>query len=216
MSARWSELFALIIVLLSFVVGIYSYFWMPEKIAVHWNIRGEANVYMPKSLGLFILPLIFAGVTLLLIAIPRIDPLKENIEAFRKYYDWLLIIFPAFLFTTYLHLILWNIGFKINLLLTIPIGIGLTIIYLGFLLEKSKRNWFIGIRTPWTLSSDKVWEKTHKLGGKLFKIAGIIIFLSIFLQEYMLMLTLTPIITITIITTVYSYFEYQKEVKHKN
>jgi len=59
-------------------------------------------------------------------------------------------------------------------------ALGILFYYCGILIENAKRNWFIGIRTPWTLSNEKVWERTHKIGGKLFKIAGLIAFLWYF------------------------------------
>lgn len=83
----------------------------------------------------------------------------------------------------------------------------------GILTENAKRNWFIGIRTPWTLSNEKVWEKTHKIGGKLFKIAGVIALLGIAFQSYALFFILVPVILVATYTTVYSYIEYQKEIK---
>ncbi|MEM2728714.1 MAG: SdpI family protein, partial [Candidatus Bathyarchaeia archaeon] len=85
--------------------------------------------------------------------------------------------------------------------------------YIGILCENSRRNWFIGIRTPWTLSSDRVWEKTHRLGGKLFKAAGVIAMLGALIQEHAFILILAPIIFAAAYTIIYSYVEYQKEVK---
>jgi len=85
--------------------------------------------------------------------------------------------------------------------------------YIGILCENTKRNWFIGIRTPWTLSSDEVWKKTNKKGGKLFKISGLIVFTGVFLKNYLIFLILIPIISVTIYTFIYSYIEYQKEKK---
>ena len=113
----------------------------------------------------------------------------------------------------YLQLILWNIGIKISPNVIFPIGIGFLLFYIGILCENSKMNWFIGIRTPWTLSNEKVWEKTNKIGGKLFKIAGLISIIGIFLQKYALFFILIPVILATIYTVGYSYFEYQKETK---
>jgi uncharacterized membrane protein len=81
----------------------------------------------------------------------------------------------------------------------------------GILIENAKRNWFIGIRTPWTMSSDKVWDKTHKLGGKLFKIVGILALLAIFFESYAILIIVVPVIIVSIYTIVYSYFGYQKE-----
>lgn len=208
-----SEVFVLALAALSLCVSVCLYPLMPEKVASHWNIRGEGDGYLPKFWGLFLLPIIFAGVALLLIAVPRIDPLKENIRAFRKYYDGFIILFSLFLFSIYLQVILWNIGVRVSPAATVPIGVGLLFFYIGILCENSKRNWFIGIRTPWTLSSDRVWEKTHKLGGKLFKAAGVIAILGALFQEYAFILILAPIIFAAAYTIVYSYYEYQKEVR---
>jgi len=80
-------------------------------------------------------------------------------------------------------------------------------------MENAKRNWFIGIRTPWTLSNDKVWNKTHKLGARLYKIAGVVAFLGVFLQSFASYLMVLPIVLASIYCVVYSYFEYQKQVK---
>jgi len=188
---------------------------MPEKVASHWNVRGEVDGYLPKFWGLFLLPIIFAGVALLLIAVPRIDPLRENIMAFRKYYDGFIILFSIFLFSIHLQVILWNLGVRLSPAATVPVGVGLLFFYIGVLCEKSRRNWFIGIRTPWTLSSDRVWEKTHRLGGKLFKAAGVIAILGVLVQEYALILILAPIIFAAAYTIIYSYLEYQKEMKER-
>ena len=159
------------------------------------------------------MPLIFVGLALLFIAIPRIDPLKPNIEQSRKYYDGFIILFLIFMLTIYFQVILWNIGIKISPNIVVPIVLGLLFFYTGILCENAKRNWFIGIRTPWTLSSEKVWEKTHKIGGKLFKVAGVIAILGIFFQKYAVFFILVPVILVADYTIIFSYFEYQKEMK---
>ena len=146
---------------------------MPEKMASHWNIKGEVDGYMSRFWGLFLMPFILFGLGLLFILILRIDPLKENIEKFKKYYDGFIILFFIFMLTIYFQVILWNLGIKIGPNVILPVGLGVLFFYVGILCENAKQNWFIGIRTPWTLSSEKVWDKTHKIVGKLFKIAGI-------------------------------------------
>jgi uncharacterized membrane protein len=210
---RKSWIIVLAIILLSLVVSIYFYPKMPEKMASHWNAQGQVDGYLSKWWGLFLIPLVLTGLALLFIAIPRIDPLKANIEKFRRYYDGFIILFLLFLLSVHLQVILWNIGIKISPNVIFPIGLGLLFFYTGILLENAKRNWFIGIRTPWTLSNEKVWNKTHEIGGKLFKIAGIAAFAGIFFQSYALFFMLVPAILAAVYTIVYSYFEYQKEMK---
>jgi len=93
-------------------------------------------------------------------------------------------------------------------------AVGILFFYLGILTENAKRNWFVGIRTPWTLSDERVWDKTHRLGGKLFKIIGVLIaILGFFFDQYFVFLLLTFVLIDTALVTTYSYFEYKKQVK---
>ena len=210
---RKTELIILIAVIFSFVIGIYLYPNMPEQMASHWNAQGNVDDYMSRFWGVFLMPFVFIGLALLFIAIPKIDPLKKNIEKFRKHYDGFIIIFFIFMFLVYVQTILWNLGTEISPNLVFPILIGLLFFYIGILLENAKRNWFIGIKTPWTLSSEKVWNKTHKLGSKMFKIAGIIVLTGFLFQKYIIYFTMVPALFVAFYLIVYSYVEYQKEKK---
>jgi len=207
---RKSELAILGIILISFLIGFYLYPQMTEKMASHWGIEGEVNGYLPKFWGLFIMPIISLGLFLLFIMIPKIDPLKQNIAKFRKYFDGFVLLITVFLFYLFLLTIFWNFGFTFNIVQFLIPAFAVLLYYTGILLEKSKRNWFIGIRTPWTLSSDKVWEKTHKLGGKLFKIVGIVSLIGIVFIPYAFYLILFSMFAVLIYIVVYSYFEYKK------
>jgi uncharacterized membrane protein len=115
----------------------------------------------------------------------------------------------------HLHILLWNTGTQISPNAVIPLGIGLLFYYAGVLTENAEQNWFIGIRTPWTLSSEKVWKRTNRLGGKLFRIAGIAAFSGVFFPEYAIYFILVPAVIVAVITVVYSYLEYKKELKEK-
>lgn len=201
----------LALLFLSFAITLYFYPQIPDKMATHWNAKGEVNGYMQKFWGTFLIPLILTGMVLLFVLIPIIDPLKENIKKFRKYYNWFIVFFILFMLSIHSQVILWNIGIQISPNVIFTIGFGLLFFYIGILSENSKRNWFIGIRTPWTLSSEKVWDKTHKIGGKLFKIAGIIAIIGIFFRNYAVFFILVPALSVVVYSVVYSYFEYRKE-----
>ena len=213
MNLRKSEMAILGIVMASFIVSAFFYPHLPEKMASHWNIRGEVDGYSSKLWGLFLVPLVLASVALLLIAIPRIDPLKANIVQFRGYYDGFIILFALLMLSVYLQVILWNLGIQISPNVILPIGLGLFFFYTGILLEHAKRNWFIGIRTPWTLSSDQVWAKTHRVGGRLFKIAGVVALLGVLFPGLALFFVLVPILLVAAYTVVYSYFQYRREAQ---
>ena len=205
----------LFLVLLPFALSIYYYQQMPEKMVVHWNISGQANGYMSKFWGIFLAPFIISGMAVLFMVIPKIDPLKSNVKEFIGYYHGFVILILLFMLSVHYYVILWNLGIFISSMFVFPLGIGILFFYLGILLEKCKRNWFIGIRTPWTLSSDIVWNKTHKIGGKLFKIAAIISLFGLLVPDYAFFLVLIPIISVSIFTVFYSYMEYQKLPKKK-
>jgi uncharacterized membrane protein len=168
---------------------------------------------MGKFWGIFLAPFIMLGMALLFILIPRIDPLQANYQRFRSYYDGFFILLAIFFLVIQLQVILWNKGTHISPNVIFPIALGFLFFYLGILCEHAKRNWFIGIRTPWTLSNEKVWDKTHRLGGKLFKVAGLISFLGAFLGKFAFVFVLAPVLFVTIYTIIYSYFAYEKETK---
>ena len=186
---------------------------MPDTMASHWNSQGQVDGYLSKFWGLFLIPIVLIVLFPVFMLIPMIDPLKENIEKFRKYFDGFIVIVFLFLLYIYFLTILWNIGMRFDMGQAIAPSIGFLFYFVGVLVENSKRNWFIGIRTPWTLSSDRVWDKTHRIGGKLFKVAGVIAFIGTFIKEYTIILIIAPIVLVSIYTVVYSYFEYQKETK---
>ncbi|MCK4520255.1 SdpI family protein [Candidatus Parcubacteria bacterium] len=212
---RKTEIIALGIILISFLIGIYFYNRMPDMMASHWNARGEVNDYMSKFWALFLMPLMSLGLFLLFLVVPKIDPLKQNIEKFRKYFDTFIVLMLGFLFYIYLLTIFWNLGIRFSMIQLMIPAMAALFYYCGILVENAKRNWFIGIKTPWTLSNENVWNKTHKLGGKLFKSAGIIILLGIVLESYAPYFVLVPILFVSIYLVVYSYLEYQKEIKIK-
>ena len=174
-----SYLVIIVLILISFGLGTYFFPQMSDKMASHWNFRGEVDDYLPKFWGLFLMPVVSLGLFLLFLLIPKIDPLKANIEKFRKYFDGFIVLIMVFLFYIYLLSIVWNLGKRFDMSRMMIPALGILFYYCGILIENAKRNWFIGIRTPWTLSNEKVWERTHKIGGKLFKIAGLIAFLGI-------------------------------------
>ena len=197
--------------LVTFIITIAMYPSMPDLVPSHWNAAGQVNGYMSKFWGLFLVPFIMTGFVALLMVIPRIDPKKRNYDKFRSYYDGFILVFVIFLLVIQVQIMLWSTGVKISPNLTFPLLFSMLFIYLGFLIGHAEQNWFVGIRTPWTLSSETVWKKTHLLGGKLFKIAGIACLLGVVFQDYAIWFIMVPIGSVSCFTIVYSYFEFQKE-----
>ncbi|MDD1662628.1 MAG: SdpI family protein [Methanomicrobiales archaeon] len=199
------------ILVLTFAVGIIAYPFMPDLMATHWGFSGEVNGYMPKIWGLFLVPVISAGLALLLLFIPRLDPLRENIEKVRETYELFIIVMLLFLLYLQVLTITWNLGIRFNITQLLSPAMAALFYACGILIGKAKRNWFIGIRTPWTLSSDRVWDKTHAIGGRLFKIAGVLALGGILLPGLAWLFLLGPVLLISVYLVVYSYLEFRKE-----
>lgn len=204
------------LIALSFAIAFYSYPKLPDEITSHWNVAGEPDGTTSKFWGLFMLPFIMTATAGVFALIPRIDPLKENITQFKKYYDGLVLLILVFLIFVQLQIILWSLGKQVGPNQLLPVGLGLLFYYIGIVCIHSKRNWFIGVRTPWTLSSEAVWEKTNKLGGNLFKITGIIVFLGVWFPSIAIYFIVVPTLVSGITVIVYSYLEFKKETSSRS
>lgn len=208
---RKSTIAAVAILAASFAIGLYFYPQMPETMPSHWNSQGEVDGYTSRFWGLFLMPFVISGIFLLFIAIPRIDPMRYNIEKFRGHYGAFMAIVMFFMMYVHALTIAWALGYKYNMMSALSPAMGVLFFFAGVLVEKAERNWFVGIRTPWTLSSEEVWKKTHRIGGKMFKISGIICAAGFLLPSYAIYLVLVPALFTAIFTVVYSYFAYRKE-----
>lgn len=199
------------LLLLTVGVSVYAYPLLPDVVASHWNASGEVNGYMSKLGNLLVAPIAMVCVIGLWAVVPRIDPLKSNFVAFRPWFDGFMVLMQCFFFYIALLTILYNTGTTINISQFMAPALALLFGYIGLLLPRTKRNWFIGIRTPWTLSSDRVWEKTHQLGGFLFLVSACITLAAFFVPTYTIWLMLAPIITSALITVVYSYIVFKND-----
>lgn len=189
---------------------------MPDLVASHWDINGKVNGYMSKFWGVFIMPITSILILTILLIVPKLDPLKKNIEEFKKYFYKFIFILIVFLFYLHLLTLAWNLGYEYNMNRFIAPAFGILYFYIGVLMENSKQNWFIGIRTPWTLSNKKVWDKTHKVSGKVFKFGALLISLGIFLPNLFFAFMLVATLVFVIFSFGYSYYLYSKEKKKLN
>ena len=210
MNTKTTSIIVIIVSIGLILAGLALQNQMPETVATHWNEAGEADGFGSRTAGIFLLPAMMIATVLLLVIIPQIDPLRKNIFQFRPYYNNFILAF-AFFFA-YLHVLtlLWNIGVKINFNQYLIPGFGIFFYFAGILISKAQRNYMIGIRTPWTLANDEVWERTHTLGGKLFKASGLIAILGVFFPSQVIWFMLVPILGSTAVSLVYSYVIYRQ------
>lgn len=211
-----TEFIPVLLVLLSLILGVYFYAHFPEKVAVHWNFAGQADNYAGRMQGAFAIPFMMTFMYGLFLLFPAVDPKRDRYKEFEKYFRIFRSVIIAVIFTVYIASGLSNMGYAVNIGPVVAGAIGLLMIVLGNFMGKIKNNWFMGIRTPWTLASENVWNKTHRLGGWLFIVFGLVIILAPYLPYKLA--TILFIISIALMvlgTTVYSYCLYLKEQNGK-
>ena len=167
---RWYPVAA---VVLALAASLAVFGRLPERVPTHWNASGEIDGWGRRATGAFTIPVVMAFVALLIPVIPRVDPRGESYEKFRPSY--LLVMNVVLTFMLGLHVVLLSamLGARPPVGRLVPFGVGAMFAVMGNVLPRTRPNWTFGIRTPWTLSSDRVWHRTHRVGGYLMVGGGI-------------------------------------------
>ncbi|CAM1332996.1 SdpI family protein [Tenacibaculum aestuariivivum] len=208
------ELPLITIVLLPFIYLAYIWNQLPEKVPMHWNIKGEIDRYGEK-MELIIIPILLPLlVYIIFLVVPKIDP-KNKLNKMGNKLQTIKVLLTTFMSILALFIIYSAKNQSFANPNYIILLIGVLYIILGNYFKTIKANYFIGIRTPWTLENEIVWKKTHKLGGKLWFVGGIIVVLTSLILDKEPNVTVFLIITgiITIIPIVYSYIIFKNEIK---
>lgn len=214
MSTKTTTIFVAVILVLVTLAGLLLWNQLPDSMASHWGMDDQVNGTTSKFWGVFLLPKIAFGMFLLFLVIPSIDPLKANIAKFRETFNTFIVLIMVFMLYIYGLTLAWNLGYTgFRMSSAILPAVGLLFIFIGSLIQKSKRNFFIGIRTPWTLSSDTVWDETHRVGGPLFKISGGLALIGAFFPAYTFWFLFIPLIGSTLFLVIYSYVLFRRESK---
>ena len=195
-----------LLIVAAVALSIFYYPQLPEKMATHWGASGEPNGYSSRLWGAWMLPLFMALIWMILRAIPHIDPRKANYEKFAGMYDALVILILAFLLLMHVVVLMGATGTQIRMERVLMPSVGVFIAIMGLLIPRVHPNWFVGIRTPWTLTSDLSWERTHKVGGPLFVMLGVVMIASSFLApEVAIWILVAAALAIVIFLFAYSY-----------
>lgn len=215
MSTRTTLIIGLVLVLLAVAFSAAVYNRLPDRMASHWGVNDEVNGTITRFWGAFLMPVIALAMLGLFLLVPLIDPMKANIATFRPIFNGFIVAILVFLLYLHVLTILWNLGYQSFRMSTALLpGLGLIYILAGLLISQAKRNFFIGIRTPWTLSSDQVWAQTHRVGGVLFIACGVIALFSMFFPGAIaFLLIIVPLLVASIFLVVYSYVLYQQETR---
>jgi uncharacterized membrane protein len=203
------SLVCLILVVASFAFAGVLYGRLPDPVPTHWGVHGQVNGWMPKPWGAFMLPLSVAGTWLLFAVLPRISPRGYRIERFARVYGILQLSLVGLLFLVTCAALLAAVGVPMHIDRLVPASVGVLFAVLGNYLGKVTKNFFVGIRTPWTLASDEVWLRTHRLGGRLFVLAGLVVFVSGLLGGGVVPLVAAAGLA-GLVPVVYSYLAYRR------
>ena len=215
MTTRLTTIIVLVLIIGATIGGLLLWNQLPEQMASHWNVNDQVDGYMTKFWGVFLMPIITTVMFLLFLLVPNIDPLKANITQFRGTFNLFIAFIIGFMVYIYALTLRWNLGYTdFGIGKSMLPAMGLLFFIIGSMLRRAKRNFFIGIRTPWTLSSDSVWDRTHEIGGILFMASGLIAIIGgIFGGAVAFWSIMVPVLGTTIFLVIYSYVLYQREVK---
>lgn len=156
-----------------FSIALFSR--LPDPMPIHWDASGEVNGYGSRAFGTFLMPAVMLFIWGLMLALPKLDPRSANIEEFRATYDVFVIAVIAVMCVIQVGIVASALGWPVPMGRLAPISIGALFVILGNLLPRFRSNFFFGIRTPWTLSSETVWARTHRVGGAVMLVVGLLL-----------------------------------------
>ena len=198
------------------LASVYFYRRFPDRVPTHWNASGQADGWSGPEFAAFFFPALIFGLYLLLLLLPVIDPQKDRYREFGRAYRIMRLAVVAFLSVIYFVSSLIGIGHDIPINRIILPSLGVMFITLGNFMPKFKKNWFVGIRTPWTLSSEKVWNQTHRLGGKAFMAVGAACLLATFASpKTSFTLVVGTAIGASLLTAAYSWWLWRNLPPHE-
>lgn len=161
-----------IVILFALLAGL-AYSILPETVAIHWNLEGIADGFAPKECGVILFPILALGIYVLYRIIPTMDPSK-NIQSFYEPLGRFMIAMELFFLYIFTLFLAYNQGYRFDFGQWLGPGFAVLLYSIGVLMAKSRRNYMIGFRTPWTLASERVWNETHSKLAQIFYAVSIL------------------------------------------
>ena len=207
-----------VIIAIQIIIAVYGFAVLPDIVPIHWGANGQANGYGPKWMGTFLYPLMSIGiyvlVRVLLAAVPRLGG-RQSTTANLKVARIVLAGIMLFMLIIQLVTIAQSLGVGFDMTMVVMWALSLLFVFLGNYMGKIQRNFWMGIRTPWTITNAIVWERTHRLGGWLFVAVGLIGIPCSFIPSLRLWGILVPIIAVSIFLYIYSYVCYRQQTREE-
>ena len=213
-SSRTSILFGWLIISLQIVASVISYPFLPDRVPSHWNIFGQIDGYMPKLFNAICFPALSMALWLLFRVLLATGPKfgRANQQAAISFITRVLPALFLLLLAVQLAAIAVALGKAVSILFVATMFLSLLFVYLGNYMGKLRRNAWAGIRTRWTMANDTVWERTHRLGGRLFVVVGVVGIVASFIPQLGLWIVLGGLVVLTVVLYVYSYVVYRRVV----
>ncbi|HEV2719952.1 MAG TPA: SdpI family protein [Thermoanaerobaculia bacterium] len=199
------------LVAVSAIVGAALYSRLPDRVPTHFDMHGRPDGFTSKPIAVLVDPVALALLGLMFLVLPAIAPKGYRLEPFLRVYEIIAIAALTMIFADLMLALWFALGHRIDVGRALTLSLGLLFIVIGNYLGKVTRNFFVGIRTPWTLASEEVWLRTHRVGGPLFVAGGaVIVIASLAGTTSALVVTIPVIVGLALFLTVYSYVLYRR------
>jgi uncharacterized membrane protein len=201
-----------ILIAVALAASLWTWPRLPDTLPTHWDSSGRVDGTSSKPFALFLIPSIAAAVAVALRLLPGIDPRQANYEKFRSSYDLMVTLTVATLVAIHLATIASALGWPIPVTKVVAASVGVLLVAIGNFLPRARPNFFFGIRTPWTLSSDSVWMRTHRVGGYALVAGGLLqIVVALVGESAAGIWPVAIILAISIGLVAYSYLLWRRE-----
>ena len=212
-SSRLRRCYPALLVLLGVLVSVAVYARLPETMAVHWNAQGNPDGWMPRPFGAFFAPALMLVLWGVLRGVRHLDPRQESYARFDGAYETIVAAVLVLVLATHDITIAAALGYRVPIGRLLPTLVGALFVVVGNVMPRLRPNWWFGVRTPWTLSNDRVWARTHRLAGFSMAAAGIVMIVAaLALPPAMgIPVILAAVVAAVFAPAVYSYLSWRRE-----
>jgi uncharacterized membrane protein len=211
LNGYWLTAFALIAA--TFAASALLYPSLPDTIPTHWNIRGEVDGYGSKTWATFLMPGLMLAMLVFFWFLPVLSPRHFEVDTFRTTYLYLMVVTLALF--AYIHAVAlasaWQKvhgGRTVDMNRALLGGLFLFFGLMGNVMGKVRRNFYIGVRVPWTLASERVWDDTHRLAAWTMVAGSVVGFLAV-MAGLSPFIALGVLIVSALVPVVYSFVHYK-------
>lgn len=205
------EIWPLLILAAGLAVAVCAYPVLPERVPIHWGLNGQANGYGSRFFGSYGVAFMNIGLYILFLVLPVIDPRRANYAGFKDTYKFIRYLIHIFILGMQVMGIITALGYPVNIGLLVKLFIALLFLLMGNVMGRFKHNYFVGIKTPWTLASEEVWTKTHRMAAPIWVAGGIVSIANAFIGGRAGSVILIGVLIVMVfVPCVYSYIEYGK------